>query len=467
MLNLRSRSIKSIFVIIVFTAYSLSANAFAFDASMSITSKLITFSSNDSAVKSISVSVLSPSGDSVFSETVNGNIVSWALSEDSADGNYKYEVIMSSIASASRTRGTDFAVTPEVSKKSGTVWVKTGVFVVPVESEEGSATDEVGMSIVLEGFNQLATLVLDVLVPAAHADIVQADDVIVQGSSCVGNDCNNGESFGFDTFRLKENNLRLHFQDTSSSSSFPSNDWRILINDTTNGGGNFFSIEDSDTGQRVFTLDGGAPANSLYVDQSGRVGFGTSNPGTALEAKTGNTPALRLNQDGSFGFPAQAWDLGSNETGVFFRDVTNGSLLPFRVNTGAPTDSFVVGNNGNIGVGIANPTAKMHVMGNAIISGNLELGSSRYIKNQIKDLGLEQALAAFKALEPVMFKYNHSPNEQSIGFIAEDVPDLVASQSRKSLKPMDIVAVLTKVVQEQQKTIDELSGKIDILLNAE
>ena len=37
-----------------------------------------------------------------------------------------------------------------------------------------------------------------------------------------------------------------------------------------------------------------------------------------------------------------------------------------------------------------------------------------------------------------------------MGFIAEDVPDLVATKDRKGLSPMDIVAVLTKVLQEQQ-----------------
>ena len=30
---------------------------------------------------------------------------------------------------------------------------------------------------------------------------------------------------------------------------------------------------------------------------------------------------------------------------------------------------------------------------------------------------------------------------------------------------MDIIALLTKVVQEQQKTIDDLSGKIDGLMS--
>ena len=58
-------------------------------------------------------------------------------------------------------------------------------------------------------------------------DQVFIDDVIVQGSLCVGQDCSNGENFGFDTQRLKENNLRIHFNDTSASASFPSNDWRL------------------------------------------------------------------------------------------------------------------------------------------------------------------------------------------------------------------------------------------------
>jgi len=40
------------------------------------------------------------------------------------------------------------------------------------------------------------------------------------------------------------------------------------------------------------------------------------------------------------------------------------------------------------------------------------------------------------------------------------VPDLVATKDRKGLSPMDIVAVLTKVVQQQQKTISALSKKM-------
>jgi hypothetical protein len=51
-----------------------------------------------------------------------------------------------------------------------------------------------------------------------------------------------------------------------------------------------------------------------------------------------------------------------------------------------------------------------------------------------------------------------------VGFIAEDVPALVARKDRKSLSPMDIVAVLTKVVQEQKQTI---AGQKDELAHAQ
>ena len=45
----------------------------------------------------------------------------------------------------------------------------------------------------------------------AMADQVFNDDVIIDGSLCVGFDCVNGESFGFDTIRLKDNNTRIKF----------------------------------------------------------------------------------------------------------------------------------------------------------------------------------------------------------------------------------------------------------------
>src|SRR5690242_17047184 len=79
----------------------------------------------------------------------------------------------------------------------------------------------------------------------AAADDVIPDDLIVQGSACVGLDCVNNESFGFDTLRLKENNTRIKFQDTSTAAGFPNNSWQLTANDSASGGLNKFSIENT------------------------------------------------------------------------------------------------------------------------------------------------------------------------------------------------------------------------------
>lgn len=119
------------------------------------------------------------------------------------------------------------------------------------------------------------------------------DDLIVDGSACIGQDCVNGESFGFDTIRLKENNLRIRFFDTSNTASFPTNDWQITANDSANGGKNKFSIDDIDGGRTPFTIEAGAPSHSLYVDDGGRIGLGTSTPVVQVHTKDGNTPTVR------------------------------------------------------------------------------------------------------------------------------------------------------------------------------
>ncbi len=151
-------------------------------------------------------------------------------------------------------------------------------------------------------------------------DVVTADDEIIQGSLCVGLDCVVNESFGFDTIRLKENNTRIKFDDTSTSAGFPNNDWQLTANDSASGGANKFSIEDI-TGSKVpFTTSGG-------------------------------------------GFTAQTWDIGANEANWFVRDVTGGSRLPLRIRPGAPTSSVDINASGNVGIGTASPAERLDVSG--------------------------------------------------------------------------------------------------------
>ena len=200
------------------------------------------------------------------------------------------------------------------------------------------------------------------MTPTTAADQVIPDDLIVQGSACVGFDCVNNESFSFDTIRMKENNLRIHFDDTSTIAGYPAGDWRIIANDSANGGASKFSVEDSTGAKTPFTLRAGAPSNSMFVDSTGRVGFRTSTPVLDLHVSTSNTPAIRLEQTNAGGFTAQTWDVGANEANFFVRDVTGGSKLSFRIRPGAPTSSVDISADGDVGVGTASPSAHLHVL---------------------------------------------------------------------------------------------------------
>ncbi|MDF1773375.1 MAG: hypothetical protein P1U91_15585 [Pseudophaeobacter sp. bin_em_oilr2.035] len=208
---------------------------------------------------------------------------------------------------------------------------------------------------------------LALLVGTAQADQQFLDDVIVDGSLCVGQDCVNGENFGFDTIRLKENNLRIRAVDTSNSGSFPTRDWQITFNDSTNGGQDKFSIDDIDAGRTPFTIEASAPSHSLYVDDGGRIGLGTATPVVEMHVVDGDSPTLRLEQDGSSGFTPQTWDVAGNETNFFVRDATNGSRLPFKIRPSAPTNSIYVDTDGDIGLGTASPDAGLHITSGSLL----------------------------------------------------------------------------------------------------
>ncbi len=187
-------------------------------------------------------------------------------------------------------------------------------------------------------------------------DQVITDDLIVTFSLCVGNDCANGENFGFDTFRLKENNLRIHFDDTSNSASFPGNDWRLTANDSNNGGENYFAIDDATAGNRPFKVEAGSGANAMVIsDSGGNVGLGTADPALELHIADGDSPSVRLEQTGASGFTPQTWDVAGNETNFFIRDVTTSSNLPFRIRAGAPNNALFINTNGSVGLGTASP----------------------------------------------------------------------------------------------------------------
>lgn len=121
-----------------------------------------------------------------------------------------------------------------------------------------------------------------------------------------------------------------------------------------------------------------------------------------------------------------------------------------------------IAGNGNVGIGTATPANPLEMASGAHVTagGAWTNASSRTAKEDVRALDAREAAEALECLEPVTFRYKNEQAERYAGFIAEDVPDLVAMNDRASLSAMDVVAVLTKVVQEQARKIEELSARV-------
>src|SRR5271168_3744135 len=118
----------------------------------------------------------------------------------------------------------------------------------------------------------------------------------------------------------------------------------------------------------------------------------------------------------------------------------------------------------NVGFGTAQPSYPIQTAGGAYVTagGVWTNASSRALKKDIQPLPADEAMQTLAGLVPVTFKYK-ADDEAHVGFIAEDVPDLVAAKDRKGLSAMDIVAVLAKVVQQQQLQLSEQRRELDTM----
>jgi hypothetical protein len=301
------------------------------------------------------------------------------------------------------------------------------------------------------------------------------DDLIVTGAACVGLACVNGEAFtGNDTLWLKQEVVRLKFVDTSTG-GFPANDWQIVANDPLSGEADRFSIQDlTGEGSPVpFTIFAGAPTNRLVVT-SGGVGIDTATPSANLHifgpagADTFNAVGPNPATDAlNFGYSGSTFGAGS---GFFNVRPTGAAPNPALYFATGNVDRMMVDNEGFIAVHMDgalgnnfNPAHPIHsqTSGAHLTAGGIWTNaSSRDLKEEIAPLDAEAALQALALLEPVNFRYKLEPEDPHVGFISEEVPELVATPDRKTLSPMDIVAVLTRVVQEQEKRLVELREEV-------
>jgi len=121
-------------------------------------------------------------------------------------------------------------------------------------------------------------LLLASLSLSASADQVILDDLIVNGSQCVGSACTDNEAFNFDTILYKSDDPSVRFQDTSSSASFPTSDWEFGFSDDNSTVIPYFYLKDIDSNANLLVLQSGSNggvaigANSTLENDSISVG---------------------------------------------------------------------------------------------------------------------------------------------------------------------------------------------------
>ena len=247
----------------------------------------------------------------------------------------------------------------------------------------------------------------------------------------------------------------------------------ISLNDTTgnkvweinsNSLGSTFDIANVTDGNEMFKIQFDAPDNSLVLDGPG-VGIGTASPTAKLDV-AGNIKAKYTGSSTSglqqlVVLSANNTDL-TKKSDVGFVLENLRQLFSWAVRTDEANQGFSFSKQGTgarefelrNSTNVASNVSLHLANGAANVNGVWLNASSRSYKKNIHELSSNDAMQALRGLKSVKYQYKQDEdNEQKLGFIAEDVPELVATKDRKTLDPMQIVAVLTKAVQEQDKTL--------------
>jgi hypothetical protein len=303
---------------------------------------------------------------------------------------------------------------------------------------------------------------------SALADNVIADDQIVQGALCVGPPCANGEVFPFAAFgELKVKGLAPHIVLQATSPLF---DWRIEANST-----NLVITDVTGGGTSPLVIFSGAPDNSIRIVEDGKVGVGGGPTQQLHVQKHQNANTFILVQNATNGLNANAVVRTQADTAIqnFQSHASSRTLVRWGVPLGGWNEflavqgsglamgtlgnaPFILGTSATRRMTFDGDSDRIFFAGGGEYDGNSFLdASSRALKQDIRPLGPDAAMEALVGLEPMTFAYTGASGDPRVGFIAEDVPDLVATPDRKTLSALEIVAVLTRVVKEQQRAAQE------------
>ena len=195
--------------------------------------------------------------------------------------------------------------------------------------------------------------------------------------------------------------------------------------------------------------------SSQIFDNGNQVGIGTTEPKQRLEVNG----SIQIHEQNS-SVAGLMITQSSGDTGY----IMHNRASTLTIGAGSQ-DRITIDRDGNVGFAVARPPHPLEMASGAHVTagGVWTNSSSRDRKENIAELRLDAATEALMALQPVVFNYRDEPQEDYLGFIAEDVPELVAVKDRDALSPMDIVAVLTRVVQQQERKIQALEARLDAL----
>jgi Chaperone of endosialidase len=195
----------------------------------------------------------------------------------------------------------------------------------------------------------------------------------------------------------------------------------------------------------------GTGVQGVANDSNGVGVSGVSTNGTAISAQSTNGTAMSASTtNGNFGIPQILVD---NTFGDFARIRMTAAGAGWDIAAAAQFNIYSTQTNLNV--------VSLSANGDVTVAGGVHQHSSRALKNNVDELSSEDAIRTVEQLRPVQYSYKHDEDHtRHLGFIAEEVPDLVASRSRKTICAMDLIAVLTAALQRQLSLTNSLMQRV-------
>jgi hypothetical protein len=144
----------------------------------------------------------------------------------------------------------------------------------------------------------------------------------------------------------------------------------------------------------------------------------------------------------------------------------NDSLSGISGSNWTVSGSDIYRSSGNVGIGTTSPTQKLEVNGNIVASAYYYTSDIRKKENVTN---IEDSLSKVLQLQGISYNLK-GEEDKRMGFSAQDLqkvyPELVkeGSDGYLSIDGTGLIAPLVESIKEQQKKIEELEEKINILM---